>query len=65
MYYCYILHTDSLNKYYIDITDNIEGRLNDHNSGISKWTKNKGPWILVWHRRYDSLSNEKYKKPLL
>jgi len=47
MYYCYILFSKSINKHYIGVTENVYQRLNDHNTGISKWTKNKGPWALV------------------
>jgi putative endonuclease len=30
--------------------------LREHNAGVSKWTKNKGPWIIVWRRQCTSLS---------
>jgi len=56
MYYCYILFSKSINKHYIGITENVYQRLNDHNTGISKWTKNNGPWVLVWQKEFPNLS---------
>ena len=28
--------------------DDLGQRLRDHNEGVSKWTKYRGPWKLVW-----------------
>jgi putative endonuclease len=35
-------------RFYVGMTTDLEGRLKDHNSGISRWTKHRGPWKLVW-----------------
>ena len=57
-YYCYILWSDIGHKFYIGITENIEIRLSQHNTGISKWTKRyAGTWKLVWTREFPSLSD--------
>jgi putative endonuclease len=37
-YFTYILFSASLNQYYVGSTDNLERRLNDHNTGRSKHT---------------------------
>ncbi|MDQ3545151.1 MAG: GIY-YIG nuclease family protein [Verrucomicrobiota bacterium] len=42
---------------YIGLTENLERRLQQHNAGVSKWTKNRGPWKLVWQSEPMSLSN--------
>jgi len=65
MYYCYILFSNSINKHYIGITENVYQRLNDHNTGISKWTKNKGPWALVWQKEFPNLSEARKFENLL
>jgi putative endonuclease len=26
----------------------MKSRLEQHNAGVSKWTKGKGPWTLLW-----------------
>ena len=38
-------------KCYIGMTTDLDNRLRDHNSGKSKWTKNLGPWELIWSHR--------------
>ena len=43
----YILVNDQ-NKRYIGITHNLNKRLNEHNKGISTYTRNKGPWSVLW-----------------
>ena len=56
-YFCYILWSNVGEKFYIGITENIEHRLNQHNSGISKWTKRyAGTWKLVWNTEFQNLS---------
>jgi predicted GIY-YIG superfamily endonuclease len=35
-------------RFYIGISDDVSRRLQDHNTGISQWTKAKGPWTLKW-----------------
>jgi hypothetical protein len=30
-------------------------RLEQHHSGISKWTKSRGPWSLVWRHDFQAL----------
>lgn len=36
---------------YIGCTSDIERRLNEHNSNITFFTRNKGPWKLEWISR--------------
>ena len=38
------------------LSENVEARLAQHNDGMSKWTKGKGPWSLVWTSEAMSLS---------
>lgn len=45
----YVYSLQSINfqdQYYSGITDNIDGRLEDHNSGKSKHTNKFKPWKL-------------------
>ena len=55
MYYTYVLENSS-GKLYIGQTDNIESRLARHNNGASKFTRNKGPWILIYKKGFGSRS---------
>jgi len=33
---------------YIGVTEDVERRVAQHNQGVSKWTKGRGPWRLEW-----------------
>ena len=35
-------------RYYIGLSENVKIRLAQHNEEISKWTRHRGPWTLVW-----------------
>ena len=48
-YWVYVLRNPE-GKYYIGLTDDVARRLNDHNSGHSKWTSKFGPWEVVWQK---------------
>ena len=48
MYYCYILYSLNLNKYYIGETENIDKRLELHNSNFfgGSFTSQSNDWKL-------------------
>ncbi len=46
-HYVYILQSQTSEKYYCGETQNIQDRLNRHNSGLSKSTKYGVPWKLL------------------
>ncbi|MBI1863755.1 GIY-YIG nuclease family protein [Candidatus Woesebacteria bacterium] len=48
MYYVYILRSLTTGKHYIGSTCNLEKRLLRHNKGGSKYTRNKGPYEIVY-----------------
>jgi putative endonuclease len=43
----YILYIDSIGKYYVGHTNDLDRRFNEHNYGQSKFTKTGKPWKLV------------------
>ena len=47
MFYVYILFSESLNRYYIGQTKGVILRLQQHNAGLSKYTKSGMPWKLI------------------
>lgn len=57
MYWCYVIYSSARRQYYIGVTDDVTRRVQDHNNGISKWTKGKGPWQLEWSREFMSLGD--------
>ncbi len=46
-YRVYIIRNPT-GRLYIGLSDDIGRRLTQHNSGVSKWTRHRGPWELVW-----------------
>jgi putative endonuclease len=46
----YILQSEVDGDYYKGVTQNIEKRLLEHNSGESKFTSTKLPWNLVYKK---------------
>jgi putative endonuclease len=47
MYRVYVIR-NSQGRFYIGFSEDSVKRLADHNSGISQWTRGRGPWDLVW-----------------
>ncbi|MBW7913678.1 MAG: GIY-YIG nuclease family protein [Taibaiella sp.] len=47
MKYMYILYSNSTQKYYAGIADNVLKRLDEHNRGKGKYTSKGVPWQLV------------------
>lgn len=66
MYKVYVLKSQASGYRYVGQTSNLSKRVKDHNSGESKYTKNRGPWELVYNESYQSRSEavnrEKYLK---
>jgi putative endonuclease len=56
MYYTYILKSQTSGKLYIGQTNDLNDRLQRHNSGQSPATKGKGPWVLIFSQAFDSRS---------
>ena len=52
--YTYIIESTANQRWYIGHTNNIDRRLSEHNSGQNKSTKGKGPWKLIFLKRFDS-----------
>ena len=52
MPYVYILYSKSFRKYYIGRTGNINRRMEEHNAGRSRYTKNGRPWELVYSEKF-------------
>jgi len=47
MVYVYIFYRSSLGKFYVGSTDNVERRIDQHNSGRSNFTSKGIPWKLI------------------
>jgi predicted GIY-YIG superfamily endonuclease len=50
MAWVYVLRNPD-GRFYIGMTTDLQARVVGHNSGKSKWTKQRGPWELIWKTR--------------
>jgi Predicted endonuclease containing a URI domain len=46
IYQVYVLRNPK-GQFYIGLSENVPTRVLQHNEGMSKWTRGKGPWALV------------------
>jgi predicted GIY-YIG superfamily endonuclease len=49
----------------IGISNDVLRRLEDHNTGKSRWTKSRGPWTRIWQSRLLTLSGARKLENLL
>ena len=55
-YHVYILQSQKDQSYYIGTTGELSQRVDRHNQGRSKYTKQKRPWNLVYMEEYPDRS---------
>ena len=54
MYYIYVLYSNTIDKYYIGSTSNVENRLSFHNSENNRiWSKRGQPWVKVFEQEFE------------
>jgi putative endonuclease len=63
-YRVYVLRNPD-GRFYIGLTDDVGRRVEQHNTGISKWTSGRGPWTLIWQSEARSLSEARKLELLL
>lgn len=56
MFFVYILQSGLDASYYIGYTSNLERRLEEHNSGKTRYTSKKLPWELKYYEAFESKS---------
>jgi len=54
MYYVYVLKSLINGRLYTGSTNDLDRRLKEHNSGMSKYTKNTAPFELVYKETYNT-----------
>jgi putative endonuclease len=66
MYYVYAISSLERNYIYVGLTDNVERRLSEHNSGKNKTTKPYSPFVVIYfeecNSRIEARIKEKYFK---
>ncbi len=56
-YFVYIIQSQTTNRYYIGMTNDINKRIIYHNHGANKSTRNKGPWKLIYQEKLSDKSS--------
>jgi len=52
MFYVYIIKSEKTRKYYVGSTNNLNKRIEEHNTGKSKYTSKGIPWDLIYYEIY-------------
>ena len=64
-YYVYIIKSLKDSSFYIGSTNDIERRLEEHNSGLSKYTSSKLPWKLVYSEQLPDVTTARSREYFL
>ncbi len=59
-YYTYVLKSNKDGKHYTGYTNDLKRRMLEHNSGLSIYTKYRGPFVIIYYEA--CLSEEKAKQ---
>ena len=66
MYYVYVLLSERDGKFYTGSTGNLKERVEEHNRGYGRSTKNRRPFKLIYYEaclnKEDAMQREKYLK---
>lgn len=64
--YVYVLRSEKSGMFYTGCTSDLRKRLSEHNSGKSTYTKERGPFELIYYEAYrdskDAFAREKHLK---
>ena len=56
MYFVYVLRNQATGRHYTGNCVDPVQRLGQHNAGVTKSTKNRGPWELVYQEAFETRS---------
>jgi putative endonuclease len=62
MYYVYVLKSLRDGSIYKGYTVHLDKRLHEHNSGKSKFTARKRPWIVIYFEQFETLEEAKKRE---
>ena len=65
MYSVYVLKSESSGKYYVGMSQNVDSRLREHNSGKSKFTSGHVPWVLIYSEPIGDASTARVREKYL
>lgn len=66
MYYVYVLRSTSTSNLYIGQSADLQWRLMEHEAGLAKYTRGRGPWQMVLREEYatraEAIRRERFLK---
>jgi len=66
MYFVYVLRSLSTGRHYVGCTSDITQRVGQHNDGVTKSTRGRGAWKLVYQESFatrgEAMRRERYLK---
>jgi len=65
MPYTYILKSLNNSKTYIGSTTNLERRIEEHNNGLSTFSKRYRPWTLIYREEYKDIKKARLREKYL
>ena len=65
MAFLYILQSDTTNEFYIGAAADLQKRLAEHLRGQSPYTRNRGPWKLVYQEEYATVAEARRREQQL
>ena len=65
MFYVYVLKSSSTGRLYIGQTKDLANRISEHNNGLARYTRHRGPWTLVHTEEYETRSEAMVRERLL
>jgi putative endonuclease len=54
MYFVYVLRSQVCDRFYVGMSEDVERRIGEHNSGKTKSTKFYAPWNLVFVEKFET-----------
>lgn len=64
-YFTYVIYSQSHNRFYKGLTQNIEKRLEEHNRGLTSSTKFYKPWTLIFSEEFSSRDEARKREKFL
>ncbi len=65
MFYLYILFNDISKRHYIGSTNDLLRRLEEHNRGQTKSTRQKGTWRVTYKEEFDTALAAKQRERII
>jgi len=65
MFYVYILKSERNGKLYKGFTSDLRRRVSEHRAGKSDFTRNNGPWKLIYYEAFVSEQDARREEQFL